>query len=300
MPSACGARRAEVAARQSRAKQLEEIVERTGGLRPRMCGPHSTPGQLDGRQCRRLMRHYPEWFTPAVATGLVASEGRMTIPIDDNTPGAFSISRRDSSSSCPLRNRLPQPTAEAYERRMQRLLHPAHHSVGSVPVQHLRRRSLRRWLSARKTPVLARSSTSGQSFLQLNRREAVGVPSRSRCRDVQTKLGVTDRVHFGALLGRRDAVLRFVRRSRRSLAEHPRAPVDEAEEQLQELNTEYATKRETHRLEPALQWCPRKPGSVGISSVSHRARPSSINIRASSPMSSFKTNVGATRAAAIV
>jgi hypothetical protein len=74
------------------ARRLERIVERTGRLLPKDYWP-----KLDflsnwmGGTMKAYLRGYPEFFgeTPVRDVGLIASEGRMTIPIDDGTPAGL-------------------------------------------------------------------------------------------------------------------------------------------------------------------------------------------------------------------
>lgn len=72
----------------TRAKELEQIVSATGGLRPKDVWPGlGMIGNWTGGSVGAYLRHYPEYYgTPPVRDiGLIASEGRMTIPIEDNT-----------------------------------------------------------------------------------------------------------------------------------------------------------------------------------------------------------------------
>lgn len=72
-----------------RARQLEEIVERTGTLYPRDYWPKDCViGNWTGGSVGYYLRHFPKYFgdTPIRDVGLIASEGRMTIPMSDGTP----------------------------------------------------------------------------------------------------------------------------------------------------------------------------------------------------------------------
>ncbi len=71
-----------------RAKELEEVVERTGTLYPR--DAWSAPfllGNWTGGSVGAYLRHYPRYFGDNVVrdVGLIASEGRMTIPVSSAT-----------------------------------------------------------------------------------------------------------------------------------------------------------------------------------------------------------------------
>ncbi|MFO0964224.1 MAG: GH3 auxin-responsive promoter family protein [Gemmataceae bacterium] len=89
--------RADVAPRiadrhKERAKELEEIVRRTGTLYPKDYWPKDVIiGNWMGGSVGAFLRHYPAYYgsTPVRDVGLIASEGRMTIPVADNTPSGI-------------------------------------------------------------------------------------------------------------------------------------------------------------------------------------------------------------------
>ncbi len=73
----------------ARARELEVIVGRTGTLYPRDYWPKNCIlGNWTGGSVGAYLRHFPKYFgdTPVRDVGLIASEGRMTIPVHDNTP----------------------------------------------------------------------------------------------------------------------------------------------------------------------------------------------------------------------
>ncbi len=72
-----------------RARQLERIIARTGQLLPRDFWPDLTLiGNWTGGTMGAYLRHYPSLFGDVAVRdlGLIASEGRMTIPLEDGTP----------------------------------------------------------------------------------------------------------------------------------------------------------------------------------------------------------------------
>lgn len=72
-----------------RARELEAIVKHTGTLYPRDYWPSDCLlGNWTGGSVGAYMRHYPRYFgdTPVRDIGLIASEGRFTIPLADGTP----------------------------------------------------------------------------------------------------------------------------------------------------------------------------------------------------------------------
>jgi hypothetical protein len=73
-----------------RAKELEAIIHRTGSLYPRDYWPENCLlGNWTGGSVGAYLRHFPRYFgdTPVRDVGLIASEGRFTIPISDGTAG---------------------------------------------------------------------------------------------------------------------------------------------------------------------------------------------------------------------
>jgi hypothetical protein len=85
--------RAQLAPRMHRqraaARRLEEIVRRTGTLYPRDYWEQDCLlGNWTGGSVGAYMRHYPKYYgaMPVRDVGLIASEGRMTIPLADGTP----------------------------------------------------------------------------------------------------------------------------------------------------------------------------------------------------------------------
>ncbi len=72
-----------------RADELEAIVRCTGTLSPRDCWPKlQLIGNWMGGTVGAYLRHFPRYFgdVPVRDLGLLASEGRMSIPLEDGTP----------------------------------------------------------------------------------------------------------------------------------------------------------------------------------------------------------------------
>jgi hypothetical protein len=78
--------------RRRSARRLEEIAARTGRLLPKDYWPGlQFLANWTGGTMGAYLRHYPEYFggCPVRDVGLIASEGRMSIPIEDNTPAGI-------------------------------------------------------------------------------------------------------------------------------------------------------------------------------------------------------------------
>jgi hypothetical protein len=72
-----------------RARELERIAERTGALYPKDYWPDRfVLGNWTGGSVGAYLRCYPRYFgeAPVRDVGLIASEGRMTVPFADGTP----------------------------------------------------------------------------------------------------------------------------------------------------------------------------------------------------------------------
>jgi hypothetical protein len=71
-----------------RVRELEEIIRRTGTLYPRDYWPSECVlGNWTGGSAGAYLRHFPRYYgnLPVRDVGLIASEGRMTIPLEDGT-----------------------------------------------------------------------------------------------------------------------------------------------------------------------------------------------------------------------
>lgn len=75
-----------------RARELEEMVQRSGTLYPKDYWPRDALiGNWTGGSVGAYLRHFPRYYgtTPVRDVGLIASEGRMTIPWEDATPSGI-------------------------------------------------------------------------------------------------------------------------------------------------------------------------------------------------------------------
>ncbi|MHB1424399.1 MAG: GH3 auxin-responsive promoter family protein [Gemmataceae bacterium] len=97
-----------------RARQLEEIVQRTATLYPKDYWPTDCIlGNWMGGSMTAYLRHYPRYFgdAPVRDVGLIASEGRMTIPLADGTPaGVLDVTTHYYEFIPEAEGDSPQPT----------------------------------------------------------------------------------------------------------------------------------------------------------------------------------------------
>jgi hypothetical protein len=103
-----------IRAHPERASQLEEIVARTGTLYPKDYWPSDCLlGNWTGGSVGSYLRHYPRYFgaTPLRDVGLIASEGRMTIPLQNGTPsGVLDVTTHYFEFIPEAEGDSPQPT----------------------------------------------------------------------------------------------------------------------------------------------------------------------------------------------
>jgi len=103
-----------------RARELEAIVARTGSLYPKDAWPSlMLLGNWMGGNVGTYMRHYPKYYgsLPVRDPGLIASEGRMSIPLADGTPsGVLDVSSHFFEFIPQDEINSPQPTVlQAHE-----------------------------------------------------------------------------------------------------------------------------------------------------------------------------------------
>src|SRR5262245_32272155 len=100
-----------------RSRELEEIVRRTGTLYPKdYWNKGCLIGNWTGGSVGAYMRHYPKYYDGMYVrdVGLIASEGRMTIPMADNTPsGALDVTTHYFEFIPEEEANSPQPTVLA-------------------------------------------------------------------------------------------------------------------------------------------------------------------------------------------
>jgi hypothetical protein len=97
-----------------RARDLEAVAARTGTLAPKDCWPGTfLLGNWTGGSVGAYLRHYPRYFgdNPVRDVGLIASEGRMTIPLADGTAaGVLDVTSHYFEFIPEAEGDSPQPT----------------------------------------------------------------------------------------------------------------------------------------------------------------------------------------------
>ena len=240
-------------ARKSAARRLEGLVHRTGRLYPRDYWPDLCfLANWTGGTMGAYLRSYPEIFgdRPVRDVGLIASEGRMTIPIEDNTPAGILDIRHHYFEFIPEDQigRDEPETVEAHE-----LIEGRHYFILPTTAGGLYRYQIYDLVRCvgyhGKAPIIEFlnkgahiSSVTGEKLSEFQVVAAVA--------EAQRRLGL--RLHSFVLLPTwseppyysllvEETDLREVRADR--LAE-------EVEDELKRQNVEYENKRSTQRLGP--------------------------------------------------
>ncbi|HUQ68364.1 MAG TPA: GH3 auxin-responsive promoter family protein, partial [Planctomycetaceae bacterium] len=254
--------RSQLSPQPARVRDLEQILARTDGLRPRDVWPElKLLGCWTGGSMGVYLRSFPEQFGDATVRdlGLLASEGRMTFPIADGTPagvleivsGFFEFVPVDEIDS-------PQPTVlEAHE-----LVEGCDYYILLTNASGLYRYNIRDVVRCtgrhHATPLLAFLnkgsgivSVTGEKLTEHQVVAAMSTTLASLGWTLSTftlvPLWQGSQPYYGLLveeseLPDRDTGVRLA------------AAVDDA---LQQANCEYATKRQTNRLGPVrIRWLP--------------------------------------------
>lgn len=251
--------------RRRSARQLEAITERTGRLLPKDYWPNlSFLANWTGGVMGAYLAQYPEFFgeKPVRDPGLIASEGRFTIPIDDNTPAGILDIRRHYFEFIPDDQAgLEEPeTVEAHE-----LIEGRNYYLLPTTAGGLYRYNIFDVIRCvgfhGKAPVIE-FLNKGAHFSSLTGEKLSEFQVVAAVRAAQAALGLALKSFL--LLPCWGQPPHYV-----LLVEDDDMPDDpeieerlgaEVEERLAALNVEYESKRETLRLDP-IRICRIAPGS---------------------------------------
>jgi hypothetical protein len=243
-----------------RARELEEIVRRTGALYPKdYWAKDCILGNWTGGSMGAYLRHYPKYFgtTPVRDVGLIASEGRMTIPLADHSPaGVLDITSHYFEFIPEEEGDSPQPTVL----RADELVEGRHYYILPTTAFGLYRYHIRDVVRVagfhNKTPLIEFLS-KGSHFANLTGEKLSEYHVTQAMRDVLHRLDLTlgsyslapcwpdageDELtpFYGLFLERPDLpALDTGTKLARAL-----------DDRLKELNIEYAAKRDSLRLGP--------------------------------------------------
>lgn len=238
-----------------RVRFLEDIIHRTGTLYPKDYWPSECLiGNWTGGSVGAYMRHYPKYYgaTPVRDVGLIASEGRMTIPWEDATPaGILDITTSYYEFIPEEEVNSPQPTVlgahEIQEGRNYYILLTTSYGLyryhiydvvrcigfhnGTPLVEFLSKGSLFSNLTGEKISEYHVSAAMKEVLRELN--VNLTAYSLAPCWD-------DEQPYYGLFIERGD-----LRDSEQSVK-----LIEAMEKRLCDVNIEYASKRESRRLGP--------------------------------------------------
>jgi hypothetical protein len=236
-----------------RARELEEIVRRTGTLYPRDYWPRDCLiGNWTGGTVGAYLRHYPHYFgaTPVRDIGLLASEGRMTIPLADHTPsGVLDITTHYFEFLPEEEADSPQPTVlPAHELQEGRTYYILPTTAFGLYRYHIH--DLVRVTGFHNQTPLIEFLSKGAHFANVTGEKLSEYQVAGAMSDVLSQLNATltsyslapcwdDELPYYAL---------FVERGDLSNREQGLRLAESLDRRLSEVNIEYAAKRESLRL----------------------------------------------------
>jgi hypothetical protein len=238
-----------------RARELEEIVRRTGTLYPKdYWSKDCLIGNWTGGSVGAYLRHYPRYYgaTPVRDVGLIASEGRMTIPMADATPsGVLDISSHYYEFIPQEEAASPQPTVlaahELVEGRAYFILLTTAYGLYRYNIS-----DVVRCTGFHNATPLVEFLSKGAHFANLTGEKVSEYHVTGAMADVLRELDLTltaysvapcwdDELPYYSL---------FVERGDLTGPEQAARLASALERRLAEVNVEYASKRESRRLGP--------------------------------------------------
>jgi hypothetical protein len=238
-----------------RARELEAIVGRTGTLYPRDYWPaNCILGNWTGGSVGAYLRHYPRYFgaTPVRDVGLIASEGRMTIPIADGTPsGVLDITSHFFEFIPEGEVESPQPVVlSAWELEEGRKYFIVPTTAFGLYRYHIS--DLVRVTGFHHRTPLVEFLSKGSHFSNLTGEKLSEYQVTHAMKDVLARLDLSltsytvapcwdDELPYYGL---------FVERGDLAVPEEGQHLAQELERRLLETNIEYASKRDSNRLGP--------------------------------------------------
>jgi hypothetical protein len=238
-----------------RARALEEIVQRTGTLYPKDCWPTGCViGNWMGGSVGAYLRHYPRYYgdTPVRDIGLIASEGRMTIPMRDGTPsGVLDVTSHYFEFIPEEEAGSPQPTVlaahELQEGRAYFILLTTAYGLYRYNIS-----DVVRCTGFHNGTPLVEFLSKGAHFANLTGEKVSEYHISGAMADVQRTLDLTLTAYSVAPCWDDEQPYYCLFIERPDLADREQGVqlMAALERRLAEINVEYASKRESHRLGP--------------------------------------------------
>jgi hypothetical protein len=238
-----------------RVRELEEIIRRTGTLYPKDYWPRDCLiGNWTGGSVGYYLRHFPRYFgtTPVRDIGLLASEGRMTIPVDDATAsGVLDITTHyfeflpESEADSP--KPITVPAHEVEEGKTYFLLPTTAFGLYRYHIYDL----VRVTGFCNRTPLVEFLS-KGSHFANLTGEKLSEYHVSQAMREALTELGMTLSTYSLAPCWDEEQPYYGLFVERTDLEDHNQGQrlIAALERRLQQVNVEYAAKRESRRLGP--------------------------------------------------
>lgn len=240
----------------TRARVLEDIVRRTGRLYPKHYWPadRCLLGNWTGGSVGAYLRHFPTYFgdTPVRDVGLIASEGRMTIPLADGTPsGVLDVTTHYFEFIPEAEGDSSQPTTlAAHELQVGQNYFIVPTTASGLYRYHIQ--DVVRVTGFYNQTPLVEFLSKGSHFANLTGEKLSEYHVTGAMREVQRELDMTlttyslapcwdDELPYYSL---------FVEGGDVVVPEHGQRLAETLERRLAEANIEYAGKRDSLRLGP--------------------------------------------------
>jgi hypothetical protein len=242
--------------RPQRVRELEEIIRRTGTLYPRDYWPRDCLiGNWTGGSVGYYLRQFPRYFgtTPVRDIGLLASEGRMSIPLADGSPsGVLDITSHFFEFIPEAEADSPQPAVlSAQEVEPGKTYYILPTTAFGLYRYHIH--DLVRVTGFYNRTPLVEFLSKGAHFANLTGEKLSEYHVSHALRDTLADLSLTlstysvapcwhdEQPYYGLFVEHGDLAGR----------EQGRQLVELLDRRLQQVNVEYAAKRESQRLGPA-------------------------------------------------
>jgi hypothetical protein len=246
-------------ARPQRARELAAVAGRTGHLYPRDIWPEPCLlGNWTGGSMAAYLRHYPRYFGDMLLrdVGLIASEGRMTIPVQDGTPaGVLDITTHYFEFVPEAEVNSPQPTVLAAHELREGATYYILPTTGYGLYRYQIYDLVRCTGYYNRTPLIEFLS-KGSLFSSVTGEKLSEYHVTGAMTDTLRALDLTVTAYSVAPCWDGEQPYYGLFLERGELADAPAARLaDVLDTQLKRINAEYASKRDTLRLgEVRLEW----------------------------------------------
>ena len=239
--------------RKATARRLDAIADRTGRLLPMDYWPNlDFLANWTGGTMGAYLRHYPEYFgdRPVRDIGLIASEGRFTIPIEDGTPAGVLDVRHHYFEFLPEDqiDRDEPETVEAHELIEGRRYYILPTTSGGLYRYQIF--DLVRCAGYFGRAPLIEFLNKGAHISSLTGEKVSEFQVVSAVNEATAALGMRLKGYLLAATWDDPPFYRLLVEDDDLAGDQPERLSEAVESRLGEINDEYANRRETHRLGP--------------------------------------------------